>query len=968
MAQADVNEIKTVRNPQTTPARIDVEDELVFFSSIDEATTAWLKSLHQMWELWKKCSGVSQMLTDYFDSAPNPYLSTLRIVVNVPDFKNMKSRSSLAFTVMEEFAQWLKTHKDIYQEYLVDDLKLAAFRLVSKCKNMQFIKLVAVTYDFAGHKEEFLNIIWDMILEKQYKEAAQYATMLQLQDSFDDPETFLLPLILQSKLAVVEEFLANCPEQQKTLVEFLDNLIAPDKSMQTTLDQFIIEHDVQDVKMATAHNKPMTKLIARLIKLYKLPPEVCPNLNKIRSKGAVQFLIHKRYVDGSLSTESWREMMQEAVGNDRKLQLEMIKLLINVNDANEALYWARELDVPAEQWPWAVSYLAEEELNGVNAGASTSRREYCGEEELMKYHELALSEDSIKVVNDLKSFEEFLDNGLRDVTIVGIDSEWKPSFGTKRTDLALIQIATHKNVFILDVTTIGNSLPESWAELGFMLFEDTNILKLGFGIAHDMTVIRESLPSLSKIKTYGKGYLDIVNLWKTLVNNYNFTFPHKDDPQVANQSLSKLVELCLGQKLNKSDQFSNWEQRPLRPSQLKYAALDAYCLLEVYAALEAQCANMRIPFQEICVETQYISYKSSPKKNVKNSVRKPNANKQSANNEKEGNQKNDQRSFDRSGPSKFKYPQKQQGYRNKPDQNWQPEYQNRQPGYQNRQKEPQIGQQAHRNRPPADVFSHNREQSQHNKPADHANGQACAQNRVENPQPLFKRQLVPAHEWRVVCDSMLGGLMGKLRLCGCDCIHVVVDQGGDYSAKLAMRENRVLLTRNKGYLKLMQYLPPHRCYRILADTLDDQLREVLIHFGIRVTRRDIFSRCQACNSDEFVKVQRNSINELVRSFARLTHSEGGETDVSVKRHNNPVSVQSASTESENRTWQLSTGTLDMRYCTTKYQVRVQIDAVPAGVLKNVNVFYVCEHCGKVYWDGLNAARRLNVINDLIARA
>lgn len=45
----------------------------------------------------------------------------------------------------------------------------------------------------------------------------------------------------------------------------------------------------------------MTKLIARLIKQYNLSPDLAPHLNTKRSEGAIQFLIHKRYVDGSLS-------------------------------------------------------------------------------------------------------------------------------------------------------------------------------------------------------------------------------------------------------------------------------------------------------------------------------------------------------------------------------------------------------------------------------------------------------------------------------------------------------------------------------------------------------------------------------------------------------------------------------------------------------------------------------------------
>lgn len=74
------------------------------------------------------------------------------------------------------------------------------------------------------------------------------------------------------------------------------------------------------------------------------------------------------------------------------------------------------------------------------------------------------------------------------------------------------------------------------------------------------------------------------------------------------------------------------------------------------------------------------------------------------------------------------------------------------------------------------------------------------------------------------------------------------------------------------------------------------------------------------------------------------------------------------TNSEHRTWHLSTGTIDVATCTTKYQMRIQIDKVPINVLKNVQVFYICEHCGKVYWDGSHLERALNgVIKDLIVK-
>lgn len=78
-----------------------------------------------------------------------------------------------------------------------------------------------------------------MIRDKEYKEAAQYAAMLELQSHFMNPEILLLPLILQNKLQIVDEFLVDCQDVQKALTTYLDNLIAPGKNVQIILERFI---------------------------------------------------------------------------------------------------------------------------------------------------------------------------------------------------------------------------------------------------------------------------------------------------------------------------------------------------------------------------------------------------------------------------------------------------------------------------------------------------------------------------------------------------------------------------------------------------------------------------------------------------------------------------------------------------------------------------------------------------------
>lgn len=67
---------------------------------------------------------------------------------------------------------------------------------------------------------------------------------------------------------------------------------------------------------------------------------------------------------------------------------------------------------------------------GADKGASFNRRENRAlDENTTNCYNLKLSRNHIKVIDNKSLFEEFLDNGLKDVDMVGIDSEWKPSFG-----------------------------------------------------------------------------------------------------------------------------------------------------------------------------------------------------------------------------------------------------------------------------------------------------------------------------------------------------------------------------------------------------------------------------------------------------------------------------------------------------------------------------------------------------------
>lgn len=64
---------------------------------------------------------------------------------------------------------------------------------------------------------------------------------------------------------------------------------------------FYRTHNVTDVYYNKLHHKPLSKLVQRLAKNYNIPKEFTPNVNKMKNFGALQFLVHKRYYEKSLS-------------------------------------------------------------------------------------------------------------------------------------------------------------------------------------------------------------------------------------------------------------------------------------------------------------------------------------------------------------------------------------------------------------------------------------------------------------------------------------------------------------------------------------------------------------------------------------------------------------------------------------------------------------------------------------------
>jgi len=142
---------------------------------------------------------------------------------------------------------------------------------------------------------------------------------------------------------------------------------------------------------------------------------------------------------------------------------------------------------------------------------------------------------------------------------VGFDTETRPAFVKgKSYNVSLLQIAIPGKVFLIRLNNTG-------MVSSIIHFLESGIKKVGVGL-------RDDINALLKIKEFNPGNFCDLNQVASEIG-------------LEAQGLRKLTAIVKKFRISKRQQTSNWEKIKLGESQIRYAATDAWCCLEIFTEL-----------------------------------------------------------------------------------------------------------------------------------------------------------------------------------------------------------------------------------------------------------------------------------------------------------------------------------------------------------------------------------------------
>uniref|UniRef100_F6S593 3'-5' exonuclease domain-containing protein n=1 Tax=Ciona intestinalis TaxID=7719 RepID=F6S593_CIOIN len=811
------------------------------------------------------------LMSDVLFSSSTPYGDCLYLLMSC---KSKKRPKSVGIFILNFLEDWITDHTE-QLESITNAMKDKALEICDISHKNLLLKLISVYQVNQPDLSKIIHHVRTKLKGGGIKEAAAYVAHLKLHDHFSIYD-IALPALLQNRVSILEDYIRDCTPAREEVMQMLDQWLAPDFD----LVEFCMDHNFNQVRGEILRPQFIDRLLVRLMKTYQPDVnmyDVCKNLYKRHMLGKLRYILYRYYVEEAATMQNTRELVLKTVGDDEWLQVQLVDMVHHAYHDEEEAYRLKLHFNPD---------LKTEVLDTKNCASATLGSQSTQNKITQnQFHQLKLPLTSVIVVDNEELLQKCYENILNNNSCVGIDSEW--AFSTSNTDgVAILQLAVQSNVYLLDVFNFTNQM--NTCTLGLFLaklIKSKNHLKLGYGLNEDMQKLACSIPLLKEALQASVRVLDFHIVLKHACRLYPKLLAMENDADelCKHSGLSKLALQTLGQALDKSEQISDWERRPLRVTQVTYAALDAFCLLEIYDVLS-------IRLQELGCNVTLEKIINQPVPKVK-----------------------------RRG----------------------------------RGKGPATDMQAGQNSNEVSIL----------------------------PQDKPPVNEVSARDFKVVCDNMLQGLARQLRCCGIDAKMLSNFEDHDVCAKIAQQENRIILTSGSPFRFLSSQVAVGHCFNVPNGLkAKEQVAVVLEKFNVNVTQLDVFSRCQICNCDQYLKLSSGEMLEAIRIKTAAVSApasvpwncfRGGDSELSAKAidqtdtviANKLCDLQLSDTKptyainplslSNNARLNMSDITIISKL-PGKADVTItplHCEQVPLPVAERIREFFCCVQCGKVYWEG-----------------
>ncbi|EFP09373.1 CRE-MUT-7 protein [Caenorhabditis remanei] len=540
-----------------------------------------------------------------YNKRENMYSMVIEMMKAMPD-KTKSNGESLAKWYLEDFDLWLQKsgrEKMLRDEFLKDPI--IRTNALKAC-HVEQKTLLSRIFDISQETlmKDVTELLQTNIAKGEFIKAARLAVKYQLSDTLDFG-TLARPLITSGQNKEAYELMQGCKRMQIDFVKFLDEFVGMSR---TAIEQDLLQYEdkhgtVSSSKFGSVdHDKLISSVLSKVSLEYNFERDLAkyaPNHAQNASFKNLKHKISQRYpTDGAK-----QEMSDENYFQD------MVATLQNHPDVQEQiLFYLWSSNVEMKQID-AISIAIHLEINDKRSKQIPGKmRDFFGSEAMTEEQQKMLKEarillekrtmvrtpqenEQLYVYEDNRcpiymiTTESEMKNLCTEIQLlsedpkpvyVGFDSEWKPSNLTSinSSKIAIIQLYFKDKVYLVDCVQLEEKrLPdERWQEFARQLFGSKNLKIIGFDMRNDLDAII-ALPALRETLAIDS----IQNCFdlKRLAENICEIDMEILDLKRKTFKLADLTQSLLGQTLDKTEQCSNWQSRPLRKNQLLYAALDA---------------------------------------------------------------------------------------------------------------------------------------------------------------------------------------------------------------------------------------------------------------------------------------------------------------------------------------------------------------------------------------------------------